>query len=97
MSSLLQQNGNLAAINSVGATGSKEITGTSAVTPPDGHYFFAIQFIDDTKVSAGVDLSGATNANITTFTTLPAGVVVYGKWASITLTSGSAIGYLARI
>lgn len=93
----LQQSGSVALLNSVGAVGSKEITGTSAVTPPAGYYFFAIQFIDDSNVSARVDLTDSINANITTFTTLAGGTTVYGKWTSITLTSGSAIGYLARL
>lgn len=97
MTSTLQQSGSVALVNSIGAAGSKEITGTSAVTPPAGYYFFAIQPIEDIDVAAAVSLTDAVNANITAFALIPSGVTVYGKWSSITLTSGSAIGYLARL
>ena len=97
MSSILQQTGNQAVVNSVGATGSKAITGTSAVAPPTGYYFFAIQFLADGVVSVQSDVTGATNADLTAFTSISSGTVVYGKWDSITLTSGEAIGYLARL
>lgn len=79
---------------SLGQYGSKEITGTSAVTPPTGYYFVAIQMVADTVVSAQTDY-GTTNADLTAYTTLTDGQIVYGKWTSITLTSGEAIGYLA--
>lgn len=97
MTSSLQQSGSVALVNSVGAAGSKEITGTSAVTPPTGYYFFAFQPIEDIDVAAVVSLTDAVNANLVSFTLIPSGVTVYGKWTSITLTSGSAIGYLARL
>lgn len=95
--SSLQQSGNQAIVNSVGATGSKAITGLVAVTPPTGYYFFAIQFLADGVVSVQSDIENAVNADLTSFTSISAGIVVYGKWDSITLTSGEAIGYLARI
>lgn len=97
MSSYLGNAGNQAVVNSVGATGSKEITGIVAVTPPTGYYFFAISFIADSVVAAQGDVDGAVNADLTAFTTLPSGLNVYGKWDSITLTSGEAIGYLAKV
>lgn len=88
----------LAVVNSVGATGSKAITGTSAVTPATGYYFFCIVPVTDIVVSAKADVTGALNADLTAFTTgIPAGLAVYGKFTSITLTSGSAIGYYARV
>lgn len=78
----------------MGGCGSKAITGTSAVTPPTGYYFFAIQVMVDMVVSAKSDVSGATNGDITTFTNIPAGTILFGKFSSITLTSGEALGYL---
>lgn len=96
MSGTLDQAANNAIVNSVGALGSNEITGVGAVTPTTGFYFFAIQIIADTVVAAQVDVTNATNADLTALTSIPAGTVVYGKWSSITLTSGEAIGYLAR-
>jgi len=96
MAGMLEQNANQATVNSVGAIGSKAITGTSAVTPPTGYYFFAIDFMADSVVTSQIDLTGATNAVLSSLTTIPA-KPVYGKWTSITLTSGEAIGYLARL
>jgi hypothetical protein len=98
MSSQLQNQSGVATLQSIGAVGSKEITGTSAVTPPTGYYFFCIQFVGDSVVSARVDVTGAVNANLTSFTSgFSDGSAVYGKWSSITLSSGSAMGYLARL
>lgn len=84
------------ALNKAGATGSKDITGTDAVEPADGYYFFALHAMADTVVAAQGNLSGAVNTDLTKFTKIPAGAVVYGKWNSITLTSGELIGYYAK-
>lgn len=75
--------------------GSKAITGTSAVTPASGYYFASIQAISDIVVSAQGNVSGAINADLTEFTSIPAGTFLLGKWNSITLTSGEAIGHYA--
>jgi hypothetical protein len=84
------------ALNKAGATGAKEITGTEAVTPADGYYFFALQAMAATVVAAQSDVSGAVNADLATITSIPAGAIIYGKWDSITLTSGQMIGYYAK-
>lgn len=84
------------ALNKAGATGSKAITGTDAVEPADGYYFFALQAMADTVVAAQGNVSGAVNSDLTGFTKIPAGSTVYGKWNSITLTSGEMIGYYAK-
>jgi hypothetical protein len=84
------------AVNKVGATGAKEITGTSEVKPASGYYFFALKAMMDTVVAAQGDKSGAVNADLTKFTKIPAGATVYGKWTAITLTSGELIGYYAK-
>jgi len=76
----------------MGNLGSKEITGTSPVLPDSG-VFTAIYFVEATVVAAQVDADGITNADLTVFTSIPADRTIYGKWTSITLTSGSAIGY----
>lgn len=82
---------------SLGGGGSKGITGTNAVTPATGYYFFAIQVISDMVVSAQGDVTNAVNTTLSGFTSIPAGTVLYGRWNSITLTSGSAIGYYAPL
>ena len=78
---------------SLGQDGGKSITGTNAVTPATGNYYFAIQIIADTVVAAQGNVAGAVNPDLTDFTVLSAGTIIYGKWNSITLTSGEAIGY----
>lgn len=76
---------------SMGNKGSKEITGTSEVT---GN-FTAIQFMETSVVAAQTDATGTSNADLTAWTGgFLAGTIVYGRWSAITLTSGSAIGYL---
>lgn len=79
---------------SLGEYGSMGITGTSEVTAPTNSYFIAIQVIDDITVSAATDYQIANQVDLTAFTNIVAGTVIYGKWSAITLSSGSAIGYL---
>jgi len=74
----------------LGNLGSIAITGTSKT---DGT-FTAIYTVTETVVSAAVS-DGITNADLTSFT-LPADRWFYGKWSSITLTSGSVIMYTGR-
>jgi len=91
-------------LSSMGYNGSKQITGTSAVTPVSGFQWVAIQFMEDSVVAAqtdgshissGVDAADVpvVNATLTSYTTIESGTIIYGLWSSITLTSGSAIGY----
>lgn len=101
MTSNLQQKAAAITLSSMGYNGSKAITGTSAVTPATGYQWVALQFIEDSVVAAqtngahvGIDSSvSVTNADLTAFTAISAGTIVYGLWTSITLTIGSAIGY----
>lgn len=97
MTSQLQQSAALALLAAHGQVGGKAITGTSAVTPADGFYFIAIQVIADAAVSAQGDVTGATNPDLTALTTIKAGTTVYGKFNSITLTNGEAIGYYSKV
>jgi len=76
----------------MGVYGSIEVTGTSAVTGT----FSAIQFMEDSVVSAQTDKTDVSNADLTAFTLISAGTIVYGRWESITLTSGSAIAYYRK-
>lgn len=76
--------------NSMGNKGSKEITGVLEVTADN--IFSCIQFIEDSTVAAQTDI-GTVNADLTAFTLIVAGTIIYGRWSTITLSSGSAIGY----
>lgn len=82
-------------LSDLGKDGSKEITGTSAVTPPTGYYFYKIVPSSATVVAAYVD-EQTNAADLTAITSHPVGVPIYGRITSITLTSGDAIGYLAK-
>jgi hypothetical protein len=75
---------------SLGNFGSVEITTVEVEAK-----FTAIQFIEDSTVSAVTD-RGVTNADLTAFTSIAAGTIVYGKRSAITLSSGSAIGYIGK-
>jgi len=83
-------------LNNSGVNGGKVISGTSAVTPADGYYFCKIEVMSDMKVKAQGNVTGATNPDLTAITTIPAKTILYGKWNSITLTSGDAIAYYAK-
>ena len=95
--SSIEQLASLATVQNIGAIGSKEIVGTSKVSAENGAYFFAIQVTADMIVAGQENVTGATNMNLSLITGgIPAGTVIYGKFSSITLTSGQAIGYYAR-
>lgn len=75
----------------LGNLGSKAITGTGAVTPDEGVFTF-IHFVAASAVTTQTD-AGVVNADLSAIASIPAGTTVYGKWSSITLASGEAIGY----
>ncbi len=76
---------------SFGQSGGELITDTSAHTPTGG-VFFAI------SVVTAATFAVATDGNITGLndgaTAIPAGSIIYGRFNSITLTSGSVVAYL---
>lgn len=81
-------------LNNHGMIGAKAITGTSLVAPDNEHYFCAIMATSDVVVASQNDVPGAINP---TLGPIPVGATIYGKFASITLTSGTAIGYYAKL
>lgn len=94
MGSQLEQSAAQAYLNVNGVTGGKAITGTSKVSPAAGFYFCAILATAATVVASQEDVTDAINP---TLGPIPVGATVYGKFKSITLTSGTAIGYYARL
>lgn len=76
-----------------GQLGSKLITGNTAVTPDSGKVFVAITALTD-FVAAATTPESSTFADLDT-QTIPAGVTVYGRYTSITGTTGDvAIAYM---
>ena len=63
--------------------------------PPAGSYIFAMQIIADAVVTSQTNVSGAKNPTLSAYTSIPAGTILYGKFASIVLTSGEVIVYYA--
>lgn len=74
----------------VGNHGGVYITGTDATTPAETYVFNAIQVITDAVVTAAGNITGITAAS------LDAGTIIYGRYTSITLASGSVIAYQGK-
>lgn len=85
-----------ATLADLGACGGREIIGTTIVSPATGNYFFALHFMAASVVAAQTNVTGATNPALSAITSIPAGTKIYGKFSSVTLTSGQAIGYYCK-
>jgi hypothetical protein len=76
-----------------GGKGFDIISDTLAHTPVSGSCYHAIHFLTNTIISAySVDSTAPINGTLTGVT-FNAGTVLYGKFLSITLTSGSLLAY----
>lgn len=71
----------------IGGYGGKYITGTDATTPSAGYSFIAIQVISDCSITLVGNITGITTVS------LSAGTIIYGRYTSCTLASGSVIAY----
>lgn len=81
----------------LGGKGMEIIADTNAHTPATGYCYIALQMLSDTVLA---DISADSSAPITgtiTGITLGTNVVVYGKFTSVTLTSGSCIAYIGAL
>ena len=101
----VQESNNLA----IGQTHSMHLNHASqAITPPSNTVFIAIHILNDTRFTAlvaedpntcigttGVDNShsGGTGDRINNASVFPAGMILYGRWTSITLNSGLINAY----
>ena len=74
---------------SIGSLGGQYITDcvTDATTPATGFKFVAIQVITDCSITLVGNITGITTTGIT------AGTIIYGRYTSLTLASGSVIAY----
>jgi hypothetical protein len=72
---------------SVANFGGKYISSTDATTPSTGYVFNAIQVITDCVITCVGNITGITSVSLT------AGTIIYGRYTSITLSSGSVIAY----
>ena len=82
---------------SIGQGGCVFEDGTTAIT---GN-FVAIQFLEDSTIttltprsSSYIGTSGGNGDNITTGTTFPQGMSIFGDWTAFTLATGSVVAYI---
>lgn len=69
------------------------ITGTGAVTPPIGQVWDAVQiWTANTRIASFT--SGGTTITSFAAVDLPSGFVLYGSITSVTLSAGTALGYV---
>lgn len=74
---------------SIGHLGGVYITGTAATTPEAGKVFVALLAIEDTVINTSAsNITGLTGISLTQ------GMVLYGRFTSVTLTSGKVLAYL---
>ena len=73
--------------STIGGYGGKYVATTDATTPSSGYSFIAIQVITDCSITLVGNITGITTV------ALPAGTIVYGRYTSLTLASGSVIAY----
>lgn len=72
------------------------VVGTAAVTGSNPYCFGALLFTADSVVAAQETVTGYTSADLTKLAAaIPKGTTVYGKFSSIKLTSGEAIGMIS--
>ena len=71
----------------IGTLGGQYIADTDATVPATGYKFVAIQVITDCVITLVGNITGITT------TALSAGAIVYGRYTSLTLASGSVIAY----
>ena len=72
---------------SIGSLGGQYIADTDATTPATGFKFVAIQVITACTITLVGNITGITTV------ALPAGTIIYGRYTSLTLASGSVIAY----
>ncbi len=82
---------------SLGRNGMVIIADTAAHTPTAGLCFAAIVAMQDTVIAAATADASAPITGTIAGLAIPAGGVIYGKFTSVTLTSGTAIAYIGTI
>jgi len=80
--------------NSMGQSGFNYISDTNASVAPDGFVYDAIQVLTDTVIASHIS-EATIGGNTFTGVTISAGSIIYGRFVSITLTSGTVIAYKA--
>lgn len=74
----------------IGAFGGNYANDTAAHTPETGYVFIAVQVIEEAVIAA---YAPAFEGNTIVGETFAAGTVIFGRFTSITLTSGKILAY----
>jgi hypothetical protein len=82
---------------SLGQKGLKVIADTNAAAAGAGKCYTALQMVSDTVLAALVADTTSPIAGTITGITFGAGTIIYGKFTSVTLTSGSLIAYMGLL
>lgn len=77
----------------LGGKGFEYISNTAAHTPPAGQVYICLHLLTDTIFAAIATDASAPIVGTVTGLTFLAGTVLYGKFSSLTLTSGSLLAY----
>lgn len=75
-------------------TGQKDISGSGTITPGSGFTIFAIQVETDITVTSCAWAAGYAGPAWASRVLL-AGQIYYGRWASLTIASGTGIAHFA--
>jgi hypothetical protein len=78
--------------NSMGQSGFDFINDTAAHACASGYVYDAVQMVTDT-VLAAYSTEPTIGGNTFTAVSIPQGTIIYGRFTSLTLTSGSCIAY----
>jgi len=81
--------------------------GSNAIRPPEGQVYSMVQMVTDTVFTNLIAESDTTYINTSTSgggvnganlesVTFSRGMIIYGRWTSIDLTSGSVIAYISN-
>ena len=78
----------------LGGKGFEFISNTAKHAAPEGMVYIALQVLDDAVIdSYATDEGAEITGNTFTGQLLPAGFILYGRYTSVTLTSGKVIAY----
>ena len=90
----------------LGQAGVAFVSGTTTYTPPTGQVVVAIQFTEDALFDTSdattadseypTDAQGGAGTNSVAInqTTMPQGMIIFGRWKTVALDQGSAFLYL---
>jgi hypothetical protein len=71
--------------------------GIGAIMPPEGKYIFRVDCTATAVIASETFVTGSAGPQLSKLTGLVAGQSYFGKWSSITMTSGEVIAYFNEL